>query len=257
VGSVVAVEKTYPEDVERALLRGLIVPETACSHRNRKLLASRMRVRIVAVEYVLREGLRCPVGRIADAAHVTARHINLTFGPKQALFAFPPPELAVAIVATAATARTFEEIPAKLSVLFASLDRNTEVLALIAGTAELHRRHKELRIADACFAEQLRMSLQTHFPHSAAALRRWTGYVTDGIRERLMTWSQAGGTISAAFASFSEFLEFPEVMHLSLHGDGQSNVLSDDTMSESKDYRFAQTGYQSFAGNDGPERLQQ
>jgi Bacterial regulatory proteins, tetR family len=169
------------------MLGGFLSSAVTC-HVARRQLALRLRARLVAVELALAGERRFTLPEVAERAGTSTRTLNVHFGVKDALFAFPPPELVPALFECWLTAGDAVGLGKNLAVAFQALDRNPTARSLILGLAKLHSDQPKLSLADGYFNAALRSHLIQQHPLSASCLG-WTGYITDALRDSFRDWA--------------------------------------------------------------------
>lgn len=175
---------------DRILVAGFVEPKLQLKDGELKLIAARMRARSVAVSLALEQGVKVSVKRVADQLGVSERNLFSQFRCKNALLAFPPPEMACAIGRLAITGGQSSGFVEKFRPMFASLDTNTTGRRLLCDLVELRHRHPELDQSDAYFSTELRAVLDP----SGLAADGVAGYITDGARKAMRNWSMCAET---------------------------------------------------------------
>lgn len=181
-------KSTQSEDrPEDPVLLGFLGSFAPC-HVERKQLALRIQARLVAVEMVLAGKRRTTLPEIAKRVGTSTRTLNIQFGVKDALFAFPPPELVPVLFDCLRFAGDYSELAENLSKAFRELDRNTSARSLLLGLARLHTRLPKLLLTDGYFNATLRSQIVLHAAVSKPYLN-WTGYITDALRDSFQEWA--------------------------------------------------------------------
>jgi hypothetical protein len=179
--------KPTPAEVELQLLRGFVGLDVVPTHGERKKLAARIRARCVAAEL----GIELPMKSFSDSLGVSERNLYRQFERREALFAFPPPELAVAIGESSHNQTSWLGVASCVGAIFAQLDENAEGKDLLRRLATLFRKHGEMARSDAHFACELRKQILLR-PHVFdPCVEDLVGHFTDRMRAYLMDWALA------------------------------------------------------------------
>jgi hypothetical protein len=171
---------------EDPVLRGFI-SSVAIGHVDRRQVGLRLRARLVAVELALSGEQRATLPAIAQRVGVSTRTLNMQFGVRDAMFAFPPPELVPVLVDCWLSVGDAPSMTESLKQAFRELDANPLAPSLLMGLALLHSELPNLRLGDGYFNAALRNELMQQESVSASCLR-WTGYITDALRDTLWEW---------------------------------------------------------------------
>ena len=171
------------------VLQGFLCAAPIC-HVDRRQLGLRLRARSVAVESAL-AGERLTLPEIAWRVHTSTRTLNMQFGIRDALFAFPPPELVPVLVDCWVSAGDVTGMREGLKLVFRKLDENPLARSLLVGLARLHTDLPKLGLSDGYFNSALRSQLVAH-PSIPSSCFRWTGYLTDALRDSLQEWAVSG-----------------------------------------------------------------
>jgi hypothetical protein len=145
--------------VEDLLLQGLLA--SASCHIERKQLGLRLRARLVAVQMALLGERRSTLPEIAEQVGTSTRTLNLQFGVKDALFAFPPPELVPVLFDCWVSAEDSSDLNNGLVWAFRELDRNPLTRSLLMGLARLHIDQPKLFLTDGGMGASRSISLGT------------------------------------------------------------------------------------------------
>jgi hypothetical protein len=173
---------------EDRVLRGFLSSEPIC-HIERRQLGLRLRSRFVAVEAALLGEGRTTLPEIAVRVGTSTRTLNMQFGIKDALFAFPPPELAPVLFECWLFAENASGLKEGLTKALRELDANPLAHSLLMGLARLHTESPKLVITDGYFNAALRNQLVRH-PSVSSSCLGWTGYITDALRDSLTEWAR-------------------------------------------------------------------
>ncbi len=173
-----------PED---PVLLGFLSSAAMC-HVERKHLALRLRARSVAVQTALAGERRSTMPEIAERVGTSTRTLNIQFGVKDALFAFPPPELAPALFRCWQSAPDAPGLNETLTRAFRDFDQNPLARSLFHGLARLHADLPKLLLADGYFNAALRHEIVQHESASRSCLS-WSGYITDALRDSFQEWA--------------------------------------------------------------------
>ncbi len=168
-------------------LRGFLSSAATC-HIERRQLGLRLRARSVAVELALAGERRFTLPEIAERVGTSTRTLNVQFGVKDALFAFPPPELVPALFECWFSAGNANGLKRNLKKTFQQLDGNPLARSLLTGLARLHAELPKLSPADGYFNAALRIQLVQQESRSTSCLS-WTGYITDALRDSFQEWA--------------------------------------------------------------------
>jgi AcrR family transcriptional regulator len=172
---------------ELEMLQGFVPLGWAPPNGERRVMARHMYARIVAVDLAVERGTKVTLREIAEIAGLSERTLHLQFGSKEALFAFPPPELATAIVRSCLPLDGQGSGEAALYELFRQLDKNAAGKRLLQGLARIHEHDRSLSRVDNHFAFTLREELTRI--GAPTGWVRWAGYFTDGLIEALKYWA--------------------------------------------------------------------
>jgi AcrR family transcriptional regulator len=168
------------------VLRGFI-SSVAIGHVDRRQVALRLRARLVAVEFALSGEQRATLPAIAERVGVSTRTLNMQFGVRDALFAFPPPELVPVLVECWLSAGDAPSMTESFKQAFRELDENPLARSLLMGLAQLHTELPNLVLCDGYFNAALRSEIIQQESVSNSCLR-WTGYITDALRDTFREW---------------------------------------------------------------------
>ncbi len=171
------------------LVRGFVAPCSILRDGARKVLAARLRARCVAVELAMSDGLHISLRSVAERVGVSERNLHQQFHAKDALFAFPPPEFAVAVADLAEGPGRWSELAHRMRPLVRELEENVCGRNLFVGLARLHERYPALAASDAHFAYHLRLRLQESDQSANPKLLLSVGFFTDCFRFALTEWS--------------------------------------------------------------------
>jgi AcrR family transcriptional regulator len=178
-----------PADIERALLQGFVDVGVPLAHGRRKSMAVALRIRSEAVNLAVVHGPKIRLQDIAEALGVSSRSILKRFRSKEALFAFPPPEMATALGQMVHRASSWPQVADCIRRLFDALDANPFGKELISSLARLHELHPELLMVDGYFAQELRAQLKARADEMHPHLIHAVGYFTEGCRQIMTDWS--------------------------------------------------------------------
>lgn len=175
--------------LDRAILGGFVNPAVELPFGQRKVLASRLRMRMSAVGRWISDGKPLSGRDLATELKVSDRCISNHFPNRTGLYAFPPPELAVAMVGASAPSRVWSDIALSIRPVFAALDSNVPGRRLLADLVVLHRTHTELVAADGYFSVVMRDGIRDRREVRTLAI---VGLYTDGLRLAFEEWFDAG-----------------------------------------------------------------
>ena len=182
-----------PGEVELAMLAGFVDPACEPAHGDRKQAALVLRMRIAAVVLAHSGGLKAFAKSAAAQCGVSERTIARHFPVREALFAFPPPEMALAMVGAARLAGSWEDVELLARRVFVALDSNQVGRDLMSGLVAVHRSNPSLRAADGYFlAEFQGLLAQRVGPNYARALPL-VGLFTEALRESFRVWADSPG----------------------------------------------------------------
>lgn len=126
---------------------------------------------------------------IAEAIGCSERTVRNYFPRWEGLYAFPPPEMAVAIVAATTGIDRYCDVPDALIPLFEALDANPFARAFLTALVNIRAAHPELRKTDNYFAVTMREQLAERDgelqPHHAIL----TAHFTEVLRVALRDWT--------------------------------------------------------------------
>ena len=171
------------------VLAGFVSPSGDLEYGEAKLMASRLRARVVAVDAWLVSGNRLTHMGLADRLGMSGRCLSNHFASQSELYAFPPPELARSLGSATAGAIGWDEVAALTVPVFRVLESNTCGRVLMAGLVRLHRSHPDHCEHDGYFAHALRDSMGNKRPRHTMAI---VGLFTDGIRTVFEDWVDDG-----------------------------------------------------------------
>ena len=187
-------------------LRGFVSSEPIC-HVERRQLGLRLRARLAAVDMAHETEGRNTLREIAERVGTSARTLNMQFGVKDALFAFPPPELVPVLFDCWLSAGDATGLQEGLTRAFRELDANPLARSLLMGLARLHTEMPKLMLADGYFNASLRSELVQNLSVSRSCLG-WTGYITDALRDSLQEWASSAepGLLESVVSNLMERL---------------------------------------------------
>lgn len=157
---------------------------------HRRSTSIRIRARVAAVELVL-EGVTKPtLIQIASRIGRSERTLVEKFRIRDALFAFPPPEIAPNFVDCWLRGQRSGNYEIELATLLTELDANPIATRLLRGLALIHHKNGQLQMTDGFFSHALRTELLRR--ECSEVMLDWTGYIADALRNALLDW--AGGS---------------------------------------------------------------
>ena len=177
------------EGLDRALLAGFVTPGVELGFGKSKLAASRIRARVAAVELWLREGKQPSHTAVAERLQVSDRCLTYQFSKQSELYAFPPPELATALVEASSLSREWPQIAGLIRSVFDALETNQQGRCLMAGLVAIHRADPDLNDTDAYFAMRMRAAIRDHRPRRTLAI---ANLFTGGLRLAFEDWVDEG-----------------------------------------------------------------
>lgn len=121
---------------------------------------------------------------------ISERSIVRWFPVHEAMFAFPPPELAHALGAVALRAQSWKEVPGRIRSLFEALEANAIGRTYLAILSELHVGNHRLRAADGYFASEIRLLLEGNIDRAGRHAVPLVGYFTEGLRAAIESWAR-------------------------------------------------------------------
>jgi hypothetical protein len=169
------------------VLQGFLAPVASC-RVERKQLGLRLRARFVAVQMSLAGQGRSTLPEIAQRVGTSTRTLNIQFGVKDALLAFPPPELVPVLFHCWSSAGDADGLKEGLRMALRELDQNPLARALLLGLGRLHNDQPKLFLSDGYFNAALRSHLAEN-PAVSRSCLGWTGYITDALRDTLQEWA--------------------------------------------------------------------
>lgn len=172
-----------------SVLAGFVGPRVTLPHGQRKIAAARLRARMMAVDTWLGSGKRPSSHTLAELLSTSERWLSYQFQNQSALYAFPPPELALSMSAASVGGIEWTEIARLVGPIFVALDTNHQGRMLLSGLVRLHRLHPELTDMDGYFAHALRDAISGKRQRCTLAI---TGLFTDGFRNALEDWVDLG-----------------------------------------------------------------
>ncbi len=180
----------FQRDVDLALLAGFVDPARVLGHQECKDAAGRLRARIVAVDLALADGPRVKLKVLGARLDVSERTLQRWFPVREAMFAFPPTELATALVGVGLKADSWASVPDHIHRLFAVLDVNEAGRRFLADLAAVRREHGWLRNADGYFAGELHGLMEANVHRTGGRAVAMVGYFTEGLRVALDHWAK-------------------------------------------------------------------
>ena len=169
------------------LLEGFVREPNSLSVRDFKRIACSLRIRLA----VSGEASAHPaLDDIASDLGISVRTIYNYFPVREAMFAFPPPEMAVGIVESTEGVTELEKVPDAVLPLLEALQTNTEGRTLMTNLVYQHEAHPELRASDAYFATELRKCLEVRDGMSHPAQVVLVGFFTEALRLGLEQWAR-------------------------------------------------------------------
>jgi AcrR family transcriptional regulator len=138
------------------LVAGFVLQPEKLGVRALKHAECRMRIRLAGS---FDESNLHNQGNVAAEAGVTTRTMRNYFPRWEAVYAFPPPEMAEAIVAMTTGVARMAAIPTAVRPLFDALDANAEGRVLLTNLVRLRVAHPELRQCDNYFEIEMRTRL--------------------------------------------------------------------------------------------------
>ncbi len=134
-----------PGDVaDRAVVAGFVNPNLELGYGATKVLAGRLRARMVAVDAWVITGERLCHKVLADRLGISGSGLSYQFTDQNELYAFPPPELARSLSSATAPVTNWDEVAALTVPVFEALESNPQGRVLMAGLVRVHRRHPDL-----------------------------------------------------------------------------------------------------------------
>jgi hypothetical protein len=181
----------FQRESELALLRGFCPPGVNLPHGARKVLAVKMRARLGAASTVNDRSIIPPRRLLAEATGLTERHHLNVFPELKSIFAFPPPELAAAVVGMSAQVLDLLDLRLPISTVLHELESNVIGKQLMKDLVAVHARQPSLELSDGYFASEIRRGLQ-HLTHcSGKQVRGLSGFFTEGVREAFRDWGSS------------------------------------------------------------------
>ena len=168
--------------LNQAVLAGFVVPGVDLPHGQRKIAAARLRARMMAVDSWLGTGTRPSNHVLAERLGMSERCLSYQFENQSALYAFPPPELALSMSAACGGSTAWTDIARLVGPIFVALDTNPQGRMLLSGLVRLHRSSPALTDMDGYFAHALRDAIGGK---RQRCTRPIIGLFTDGFRVAL------------------------------------------------------------------------
>jgi AcrR family transcriptional regulator len=180
-----------PNDRDIDMVRGFLAYDTPLKRGEMKHLASRLRARCVAAALATERGIHdAPVKTMALRAGISDRNLHQMFTKKDAIYAFPPPEFAAALVDTASRATDRHDLRDRVLSLFEALDDNDEACNLFFQLSVLYEEHENLKRFDSNFAYELRAQIERFPARFNPDLFDLFGYFTDRCRKLIVEWAK-------------------------------------------------------------------
>lgn len=181
--------RRHGDGLDRVVVAGFVNPNRELGYGATKIVAGRLRARMVAVDAWVTTGERLSHQALADRLEMSGRCLSYQFADHNELYAFPPPELARSLTSTTATVTNWDQVAALTVCVFEALETNPRGRLLMAGLVRLHRAHPELCNTDGYFAHTLRDAISNKRPRHTLPI---TGLFTDGIRTAFQDWVDNG-----------------------------------------------------------------
>jgi hypothetical protein len=179
--------------------------DAAARRRTMRTLRT-LRVRLAAVRLARTDCAEVTVGAIAKSVGASERTVRNLLQNPHACWAFPPPELAVAIVERSNGAESWPEVLDRIEPLFVALDGNVQGRELLAGLARVRREHPEMAGADNYFAVATQDAMGIDGASDPRQMA-WVGYLTESLRSALLRWSaETEGSLLEAHRMTGELL---------------------------------------------------
>ena len=201
-----AADPIFPGQIELSLLAGFVDPIREPRHGVRKQAASVLRARIAAVDLALIESHPVGIKRVAERCGATERTIHRHFPTREALFAFPPPEMASALVASCFAAESWDDAVRLVRTVFVALDANRSGRELMAGLVNVHQLNPGLSSTDGYFLAELRALIESRTGGYSRSFLPLLGLFTEALREGFRLWAvdptkSTTGVIDGAIAT--------------------------------------------------------
>lgn len=181
--------RRHGDGPDRVVVAGFVNPNRELGYGATKIVAGRLRARMVAVDAWVMTGQRLSHQVLANRLEMSGRCLSYQFADHNALYAFPPPELARSLTSTTASVTDWDQVAALTVPVFEALETNPGGRVLMAGLVRLHRAHPDLCDTDGYFAHALRDAIINKRPRHTLAI---TGLFTDGIRIAFQDWVDNG-----------------------------------------------------------------
>jgi hypothetical protein len=149
----------------------------------------RIRARIAAAELLLSGVSKPRQAQIGLCIGRSGRTVIDHFAGFDSVFAFPPPELAPVTVDAWSSAQSLDQFTGALLEVFSVLDANPTARRLFSGLAAVHSQDPSRVATDGHFAFALRCEIDRR-GLNWADMTRWTGFLTDAVREALLPHSR-------------------------------------------------------------------
>lgn len=179
----------HGDGLDRVVVAGFVNPNCELGYGATKIVAGRLRARMVAVDAWVTTGERLSHQALADRLGMSGRCLSYQFADHNELYAFPPPELARSLTSTTATVTDWNQVAALTVCVFEALETNPRGRLLMAGLVRLHRAHPELCNTDGYFAHAVRDAISNKRPRHTLPI---IGLFTDGIRTAFQDWVDNG-----------------------------------------------------------------
>lgn len=176
----------FPDDV---VLSGFVTPNLELGCGAARVIAARLRTRMVAVDAWVVTGKRLSHQALAVRMGMSERCLSYRFADQSELYAFPPPELARSLTGATTGVSAWDEVAALIFPVFSALEANSGGRMLMSGLVRLHRAQPDLCESDGYFAHALREAIRTKRPRHTLAI---AGLFTDGIRTAFEDWLDDG-----------------------------------------------------------------
>lgn len=166
----------------------------------------RIRAQVAAAEMVMAGIDKPKQAEVAACIGRSGRTLIDRLDGFDSIFAFPPPVLGAVVVDAWEGTTSAGQLGQRLKPAFAALDANPIAQRLLRGLASVHC-HEPWRCgADGYFALALRNELhRRNWAHSPAS--RWTGFVTDALRDVLCTWARGTSPLADVADELGRALE--------------------------------------------------
>jgi AcrR family transcriptional regulator len=174
----------------RSNLNGFVRDPQKLAHGVGKQLECKFRIRLAASRLYLERGRFPSLSEVAnEAGGVSTRTIRTYFPTNSEILAFPPPEMAAAIVESTNGVNDLDQIPTAIRPLLDALQDNSEGRVLLGNLSRIHDCSFELSGSDNYFAAEMHRRLVERDGPATSRRNALVGFFSEAFRSALREWS--------------------------------------------------------------------